>query len=126
MAKILILEDDDLVARILQRTLRTEGHEASIVCHDKEPGKVVSELERGLADGSIDGPDVVICDGLAGKYEKAGEILEENNIPYLLFSSNKRIVDRVIDETQRPAFLKPEDTNNLLDYLSNLQTQNLA
>jgi len=121
MAKqILILEDENMVAMLLEESFTEKGHEVDIsLCNDGQPEKVVSELENSLANETIDKPDFAVVDGLNGGYKPAGEILEKYKIPYAVFSGTQAIVDEVKGRGL-PAFEKPEGRESLVAYINSL------
>ena len=109
--KILIVEDDIGSADILEEIARNKGYDASALV--TIPDNAGSELEKELENGN---PDIIICDGLVGKYVDVFNIAKEKNIPFVLYTG-----DYYRTEEERKngnaAFKKPLENNELFKYL---------
>lgn len=84
MAKILLIEDEELIVRLLKRKLTSAGHEVT----------VASDGEEGLRKMKETEPDMVLCDIIMPR--KGGfEVLEEmskdaglKTIPVMIISNS--------------------------------------
>ena len=106
--KILIIEDDEAIVKVLQRGLFYEGYQVT-VAYDGESGLESVREER---------PDVIILDimlpGIDG-IEVAKTLREESNLPILMLTAKDRVQDRVkgLDAGADDYLVKPFEMNEL-------------
>ncbi len=114
-ATILIIEDDDLVARTIDRSLRGDEFK-TMLCDNGEDGLRMARKNP---------PDLVILDivmpGMDG-WEVCKEIRTFSQVPILVLSaiSKPGIVARALDEGADDYLLKPMPSSVLIAHLKRL------
>lgn len=107
--RILIIEDDEGILRVLRRALTYEGYQV----------ETALEGEAGLAQARDWRPDLVILDlmlpGMDG-LEVTQRLRTEGNIPILMLTAKDNITDRVqgLDAGADDYMTKPFDLDELL------------
>ncbi len=107
--RVLVVEDDDAIAQVLQRSLRMEGYEVKIA----GDGGVALELARGFL------PDLVILDlGLPGLdgIDVAKALRETDDVPILILTARDAVESRVqgLDSGADDYLVKPFERQELL------------
>ena len=108
-ARVLVVEDDDDIAQVLQRLLRTEGYE---VRTSDTGGEALDEARQFL-------PDLVILDlGLPGLdgIEVARELRGRDDTPILMLTARDTVESRVegLDSGADDYLVKPFERQELL------------
>ncbi len=107
--KILIVEDDPSIGKLLRRALLLEGYEA----------RLVQDGSAGLAAFHEENPDLIILDlmlpGIDG-IEVCKRIREESDVPILMLTARDTVNDRVLglDSGADDYVVKPFDIDELL------------
>src|ERR1700728_3285686 len=107
--RVLVVEDDDAIAQVLQRSLRMEGYDVKVA------GDGVSALD--LAHGYL--PDLVILDlGLPklDGLEVAKTLRETDDVPILVLTARDAVESRVegLDSGADDYLVKPVERQELL------------
>jgi DNA-binding response OmpR family regulator len=107
--RVLIVEDDEDIARALQRSLRMEGYEARIAFDGPE----------GLEQVQVFAPDLVILDlGLPGLdgIDVARGVRKQSDVPILILTARDAVESRVegLDVGADDYLLKPFERQELL------------
>lgn len=107
--RVLVVEDDEPIAEVLQRSLRMEGYEVRTV----GDGHVALEVTQSYA------PDVVVLDlGLPGLdgIEVAKELRERDDTPILMLTARDAVEARVegLDSGADDYLVKPFERQELL------------
>ncbi|RME82884.1 MAG: DNA-binding response regulator [Caldilineae bacterium] len=108
-AKILIIEDDPSIGKLLRRALLLERYEATLVADGFEGLRAFAEEE----------PDLIILDlmlpGIDG-IEVCKRIREESNVPIIMLTARDMVEDRVegLDSGADDYVTKPFDIDELL------------
>ncbi len=108
-ARILIIEDDPSIGKLLRRALLLEGYEA----------RLVADGLQGLDAFRSDNPDLIILDlmlpGIDG-IEVCKRIREESDVPILMLTARDTVEDRVLglDSGADDYVIKPFDIDELL------------
>jgi len=108
-ARVLVVEDDDEIAGVLQRSLRLEGYEV----------RVSADGEAGLAEARAFVPDLVILDlGLPrlDGMEVARRLRAEDDTPILMLTARDEVQSRVagLDTGADDYLVKPFERQELL------------
>jgi DNA-binding response OmpR family regulator len=108
-ARVLVVEDDDAIAQVLQRSLRMEGYEVRVA------GDGVTALDQAHAFL----PDVVILDlglPLLDGIEVARTLRETDDVPILVLSARDAVESRVegLDSGADDYLVKPFERQELL------------
>ncbi len=108
-ARVLVVEDDDAIAQVLQRSLRMEGYEVRVA------GDGVAALDQAHAFL----PDVVILDlglPLMDGIEVARTLRETDDVPILVLSARDALESRVegLDSGADDYLVKPFERQELL------------
>ena len=108
-ARVLVVEDDDAIAQVLQRSLRMEGYDVKIA------GDGISALD--LSHAFL--PDLVILDlGLPGLdgIEVAKTLRENDDVPILVLTARDAVESRVegLDSGADDYLVKPFERQELL------------
>ncbi len=108
-ARVLVVEDDDAIAQVLQRSLRMEGYEVRVA------GDGVAALDQAHAFL----PDVVILDlglPLMDGIEVARTLRESDDVPILVLSARDAVESRVegLDSGADDYLVKPFERQELL------------
>ena len=107
--KILIIEDDPSIGKLLRRALLLEGYEA----------RLVTDGLQGIDAFREENPDLIILDlmlpGIDG-IEVCKRIREESDIPILMLTARDTVEDRVLglDSGADDYVVKPFDIDELL------------
>jgi len=107
--KILIIEDDPSIGKLLRRALLLEGYEA----------RLVQDGPSGLAAFHEENPDLIILDlmlpGIDG-IEVCKRVREESEVPILMLTARDTVDDRVLglDSGADDYVVKPFDIDELL------------
>ena len=107
--KILIIEDDPSIGKLLRRALLLEGYEA----------RLVQDGPAGLAAFHEENPDLIILDlmlpGIDG-IEVCKRVREESEVPILMLTARDTVDDRVLglDSGADDYVVKPFDIDELL------------
>jgi len=107
--KILIIEDDPSIGKLLRRALLLEGYEA----------RLVQDGLEGLRAFQEEKPDLIILDlmlpGIDG-IEVCKRIREESDVPILMLTARDSVDDRVLglDSGADDYVVKPFDIDELL------------
>jgi DNA-binding response OmpR family regulator len=107
--KILIVEDDPSIGKLLRRALLLEGYEA----------RLVQDGSAGLSAFHEEHPDLIILDlmlpGIDG-IEVCKRIREESDVPILMLTARDTVNDRVLglDSGADDYVVKPFDIDELL------------
>ncbi len=107
--KILIIEDDPSIGKLLRRALLLEGYEA----------RLVTDGLQGIDAFREENPDLIILDlmlpGLDG-IEVCKRIREESSVPILMLTARDTVEDRVLglDSGADDYVVKPFDIDELL------------
>ena len=109
LPRVLVVEDDEPIAHVLQRSLRLEGYEVKIA------GDGVAALEQAHAFL----PDLVILDlGLPGMdgLEVAKRLRETDDVPILVLTARDAVESRVegLDSGADDYLVKPFERQELL------------
>ena len=114
--KVLIVDDNDAIRRLLAETLEERGYQTFSACDGDE----------GLAKFHVERPDVVITDlnmpGMNG-YELSRRVRKESSVPIVMITGYgiKAVGKAEVCYRGVDAFLrKPFDTEELLDQVSTL------
>ncbi len=107
--RVLVVEDDDAIAQVLQRSLRMEGYDVKIA------GDGISALD--LSHAFL--PDLVILDlGLPGMdgIEVARTLRESDDVPILVLTARDAVESRVegLDSGADDYLIKPFERQELL------------
>jgi DNA-binding response OmpR family regulator len=107
--RVLVVEDDDAIAQVLQRSLRMEGYDVKIA------GDGISALD--LSHAFL--PDLVILDlGLPGMdgIEVAKTLRESDDVPILVLTARDAVESRVagLDSGADDYLIKPFERQELL------------
>jgi len=108
-ARVLVVEDDDEIAGVLQRSLRLEGYDV----------RVSADGEAALADARAFVPDLVVLDlGLPklDGMEVARRLRAEDDTPILMLTARDEVESRVegLDTGADDYLVKPFDRQELL------------
>jgi two-component system, OmpR family, response regulator MprA len=108
-ARVLVVEDDDDIAQVLQRLLRTEGYEVRTA---GDGGDALDEAKQFL-------PDLVILDlGLPGidGMDVARELRDRDDTPILMLTARDAVESRVegLDSGADDYLVKPFERQELL------------
>ncbi len=108
-ARVLIVEDDEEIAQVLQRSLRLEGYEV----------KLASDGEMALEIAGAFNPDLVILDlGLPklDGIEVAKRLRAEDDVPILVLTARDAVESRVegLDSGADDYLVKPFERQELL------------
>jgi len=108
-ARVLIVEDDDAIAQVLQRSLRLEGYDVKV---SPDGVSALDEAQSFL-------PDLVILDlGLPGLdgIEVARRIREGDDVPILVLTARDAVESRVegLDSGADDYLVKPFERQELL------------
>jgi DNA-binding response OmpR family regulator len=108
-ARVLVVEDDDDIAQVLQRLLRTEGYEVRTADDGNE---ALDEAKQFL-------PDLVILDlGLPGRdgIDVARELRDRDDTPILMLTARDAVESRVagLDSGADDYLVKPFERQELL------------
>src|SRR5216110_572671 len=108
-ARVLVVEDDDEIAQVLQRSLRLEGYEV----------RIASDGEQALAMHAEYVPDVVILDlGLPklDGIDVAKKVRGADDVPILMLTARDAVEARVegLDSGADDYLVKPFDFRELL------------
>ncbi|MBA2348828.1 MAG: response regulator transcription factor [Solirubrobacterales bacterium] len=108
-ARVLVVEDDEEIAQVLQRSLRLEGYEVKLA-HD---GEVALEIAEAF------NPDLVILDlGLPklDGIEVAKRLRAEDDVPILVLTARDAVESRVegLDSGADDYLVKPFERQELL------------
>jgi len=108
-ARVLVVEDDDEIAQVLQRSLRLEGYEV----------RIASDGEQALAMHAEYVPDVVILDlGLPklDGIDVAKKVRGADDVPILMLTARDAVEARVegLDSGADDYLVKPFDRQELL------------
>ncbi|MCD6474765.1 MAG: response regulator transcription factor [Anaerolineaceae bacterium] len=113
--RILIIEDDKAIVRVLERSLVYEGYEVDFAMNG----------EHGLELVQKKSPDLIILDlmlpGMDG-LEFTEKIREENNVPILMLTARGGLEDRVqgLDSGADDYMVKPFELEELLARIRSL------
>jgi len=113
--RILIIEDDKAIVRVLERSLVYEGYEVDFAMNG----------EHGLESVQKKSPDLIILDlmlpGMDG-LEFTEKIREENNVPILMLTARGGLEDRVqgLDSGADDYMVKPFELEELLARIRSL------
>ena len=107
--RVLVVEDDEEIAQVLQRSLRMEGYEV----------RTSADGEAALADADAFSPDLVILDlGLPrlDGMEVARRLREGDDVPILMLTARDAVESRVegLDAGADGYLTKPFDFRELL------------
>jgi two-component system, OmpR family, response regulator MprA len=108
-ARVLVVEDDEEIAQVLQRSLRLEGYEV----------RIASDGEEALAIHAEYVPDVVILDlGLpkVDGIEVAARVRRTDDVPILMLTARDAVEARVegLDSGADDYLVKPFERQELL------------
>jgi DNA-binding response OmpR family regulator len=108
-ARVLVVEDDDDIAQVLQRLLRTEGYEV----------RTAGDGELALDEAKQFLPDLVILDlGLPGLdgMDVARELRDRDDTPILMLTARDAVESRVegLDSGADDYLVKPFERQELL------------
>src|SRR5216110_3328662 len=108
-ARVLVVEDDDEIAQVLQRSLRLEGYEV----------RIASDGEQALAMHAEYVPDVVILDlGLPklDGIDVAKKVRGADDVPILMLTARDAVEARVqgLDSGADDYLIKPFERQELL------------
>src|SRR5947209_8632374 len=107
--RVLVVEDDDAIAQVLQRSLRMAGYEV----------KLAADGRAGLDDAHAFLPDLVILDlGLPGLdgIDVARKLRESDDVPILVLTARDAVESRVegLDAGADDYLVKPFERQELL------------
>jgi DNA-binding response OmpR family regulator len=107
--RVLVVEDDEEIAQVLQRSLRMEGYEV----------RTSADGEAALADADAFSPDLVILDlGLPklDGIDVARTLRAEGDVPILMLTARDAVEARVagLDEGADDYLVKPFERQELL------------
>jgi two-component system, OmpR family, response regulator MprA len=107
--RVLVVEDDDEIAQVLQRSLRMEGYEV----------RTSADGEAALADADAFSPDLVILDlGLPklDGIEVARRLRAADDVPILMLTARDAVESRVegLDSGADDYLVKPFEREELL------------
>jgi two-component system response regulator MprA len=113
--RVLVVEDDDDIAQVLQRSLRMEGYEV----------RLAGDGEAALAEASRFHPDLVVLDlGLPklDGIEVAKRLREHDDVPILMLTARDALEARVegLDSGADDYLVKPFERQELLARLRSL------
>jgi two-component system response regulator MprA len=108
-ARVLVVEDDEEIAGVLQRTLRLEGYDV----------RLTGDGEAALTDARAYVPDLVILDlGLPGLdgLEVARRLRADDDVPILMLTARDAVESRVegLDSGADDYLVKPFERQELL------------
>jgi DNA-binding response OmpR family regulator len=108
-ARVLVVEDDDEIAQVLQRSLRLEGYEV----------RIASDGEQALAMHAEYVPDVLVLDlGLpkVDGIEVARQVRAADDVPILMLTARDAVEARVegLDSGADDYLVKPFERQELL------------
>ena len=108
-ARVLVVEDDDDIAQVLQRSLRLEGYDV----------RVSEDGEQALVESGVFEPDLVVLDlGLPGVdgIAVARQMRSDGDVPILMLTARDAVESRVegLDSGADDYLVKPFDRQELL------------
>jgi DNA-binding response OmpR family regulator len=109
MAKIVIVENDEDIAPLLQQLLELEGHSTVLI---KDPGKAASTIRKERP--ALVYLDVRLTEDIDG-FDVLEEIRAEKNEVPVLMCSGLDVEDECLRAGADAFMLKPFDFNDLLE-----------
>ena len=108
-ARVLVVEDDEEIVQVLQRSLRLEGYEV----------RASLDGETALADAESFSPDLVVLDlglPLVDGIDVARQLREKGDVPILMLTARDGVEERVegLDAGADDYLVKPFERQELL------------